>query len=67
MNCSINPQTENVSCYFLRNKEDYFKKGLKINLEGYIVFYTNRKINEGEELMYFYGDYYAGLLNINYK
>ena len=67
MNCSINIETENVSSYFLRNKEDYFKKGIKINLEGYIVFYTNRKIKKGEELMYYYGDYYASLLNISYK
>ena len=67
MNCSIDKKTENVNSYFLTNKENYVTKSGKINLEGYIVFYSNREIKKGEELMYYYGDAYADLMNIKYK
>ena len=67
MNCSIDKKTENVKSYFLTNKENYVTKSGKINLEGYIVFYSNREIKKGEELMYYYGDAYADLMNIKYK
>ena len=67
MNCSIDKETENVNSYFLTNKENYVTKSGKINLEGYIVFYSNREIKKGEELMYYYGDAYADLMNIKYK
>ena len=67
MNCSINDKTENVKSYFLTNKEEYIRNDDKINMEGYIVFYSNRDIKEGEELMYHYGVAYANILNIYYK
>lgn len=67
MNCSNQHQTENVTCFYLTNKEDYIKNNKKVNLEGYIVFYSNRDIQKGEELLYYYGDNYAEMLNIDYK
>ncbi len=67
MNCSINDKTENVKSYFLTNKEEYIRNNDKINMEGYIVFYSNREIKKGEELMYHYGSSYANILNIYYK
>lgn len=67
MNCSINDKTENVTSYFLTNKEEYIRNNDKINMEGYIVFYSNRDIKGGEELMYHYGVAYANILNIYYK
>ena len=67
MNCSINNQTENVNSYFLTNKENYIRGDKKLNLEGYIIFYSNRDIEKNEELMYYYGDAYADLMNIKYK
>ena len=66
MNCSINKNTENVNSYFLTNKENYMRGDKTLNLEGYIIFYTNRDIKKGEELMYYYGNAYADLMNINY-
>ena len=67
MNCSISNQTENVNSYFLTNKENYLREDKKLNLEGYIIFYSNRDIEKNEELMYYYGDAYADLMNIKYK
>ena len=67
MNCSINKNTENVKSYFLTNKENYMRGNNTLNLEGYIIFYTNRDIKKGEELMYYYGNAYADLMNIKYN
>jgi len=67
MNCSTNITNENVASFFLTNKEIYKIKQQYKNYEGYIVFYANRNIKKGEELLYYYGDAYAKLLDINYQ
>tara|TARA_B100000674_G_C37969776_1_gene976368 strand:- start:579 stop:1043 length:465 start_codon:yes stop_codon:yes gene_type:complete len=67
MNCSFSHQSENVTPFFLTNKEHYIKNTQTINLEGYIVFYAKKDIQPGQELLYYYGDAYAKLLNITYK
>tara|TARA_B100001250_G_C19648616_1_gene721578 strand:+ start:215 stop:682 length:468 start_codon:yes stop_codon:yes gene_type:complete len=66
MNCSTSNQNENVDSYYLTNRESVSINSTTQTLEGYIVFYANRDINPGEELLYYYGDYYATLLEINY-
>ena len=67
MNCSTTNQNENVTSYYLTNKElQHINDELK-SLEGYIVFYSNRDIEPKEELLYYYGNDYAKRLNINYK
>ena len=67
MNCSINKENENIISYKLQNKEKYLIKNQYKSLQGYIVFYANRDIKKGEELLYYYGDYYAKLMNIKYN
>ena len=54
MNCSLSPSQENVTSYVLKQPQE---------LEGYIVFYANRDIEKGEELMYDYGSQYKSKLN----
>lgn len=62
MNCSLNSSEENVKSYYLTNPEIYTINQQPKSLEGYIVFYANRDINKGEELMYYYGDQYVSKL-----
>jgi len=69
MNCSVSHESENVTSYFLTNTTPVCisTHPQPISLEGYIVFYANRDIKVGEELLYYYGDYYANLLSIDYN
>ena len=62
MNCSLNSSEENVKSYYLTNPEIYTINQQPKSLEGYIVFYADRDINKGEELMYYYGDQYVSKL-----
>ena len=64
MNCSTSKDNENVTSYFLNNRETYHINNQIQSLEGYIVFYANRDIKKGEELLYYYGDDYAKILGI---
>ena len=63
MNCSTSTHPENVTSYYLTNTEPCIINGKSQSIEGYIVFYSNRDINPGDELLYYYGDYYASLLD----
>lgn len=67
MNCSTNTKNENVLSSKLTNTEIYDIQGIQKSIEGYIVFYANRDISKGEELLYYYGDYYAQLMNVKYN
>ena len=64
MNCSGHfTKDENVNSFKLKNKEKVLINGEYKSLEGYIVFYTSRDIEKGEELCYYYGDAYYKLLS----
>jgi len=67
MNCSTNMENENISSYFLKNENIYNINGILKSIEGYIVFYAKRDIMKNEELLYYYGTFFAKLLEITYK
>lgn len=68
MNCALNSTQENVKLIRCTNKDTYLIKNKKLNLDGYIMYYTKRDIKKGEELMYNYGDKYVSyLLSLNNK
>jgi SET domain-containing protein len=64
MNCSTNPNNENVMSSRLSNKEIYEIQGEPVSIEGYIAFYAGRDIKKGEELLYHYGNDYMKLLGL---
>jgi hypothetical protein len=64
INCSYNYNSENVYCLTMNDDYKYNKNK---NLKNRRFFYTQKKIQKDEELLFYYGDDYAKLLNITYR
>jgi len=69
INCSSSNEDENVMGirYASNNTNSSVfttKNGKQIDIEGYIFFFAKRQIEEGEELLYNYGDSYRKKLGI---
>lgn len=66
INCSYNNKVENVMTISTRDKNVYVRQSDKkeIVLDGYVLFYSKRDINIGEELLFNYGTPYLKQLNI---
>ena len=56
MNCAYNKNVDNVLFFPAPNTTTYIRQSdnKKININGYIMFYTKRNIKKGEELLFNY-------------
>lgn len=64
MNCALNPDDENVLCirHITKDTSVYINNGRTINIDGYILFFANKDIEIGDELLYNYGEGYKRVL-----